>query len=106
MKLAQVPINSVGPENVATIRGFEGLFQNLIGALLGLGGILVFIMLLTGGFKYITSGGDPKKLESAKNTLTYAIGGVVAVALSYLVLRFIGVFTGATWIVNFQVFSP
>ncbi len=108
MKLAQAPatINSVGPQHAATIRGFNGLFQNLIGSLLGLAGIILFIMLLTGGFKYITSGGDPKKLESAKNTLTYAIGGIVAVALSYLILRFIGVFTGATWIVNFQVFIP
>ena len=101
MKLAQVGIENVN--NAATLRGLNGLFQNLIAALLGLAGILVFIMLIAGGFKFITSGGNPKNLESAKNTLTYAIGGIVAVALSYLILRFLGTFTGATWIVNFQI---
>ena len=74
MKLAQVPIETVcdPPESsfncVATVGGFEGLFENAIAALLGLAGIALFIMLLVGGFKFITSGGDPKSLESAKNT--------------------------------------
>ncbi|KKQ52948.1 hypothetical protein A2865_02465 [Candidatus Woesebacteria bacterium RIFCSPHIGHO2_01_FULL_39_17] len=108
MKLAQVPIETVcdPPESsfncVATVGGFEGLFENAIAALLGLAGIALFIMLLVGGFKFITSGGDPKSLESAKNTLTHAIGGIVLVALSYLILRFIGVFTGAD-VVNFNI---
>ena len=100
MKLAAVIKTEQG---VATLQGFEGLFENAIGALLGLAGILVFIMLLVGGFKFITSGGDPKNLESAKKTLTYAIGGIIAVSLSYLILLFVGTFTGAAWILDFRV---
>ena len=89
----------------ATLQSFEGMFERVIAALLGLAGILLFIMLLAGGFKFITSGGDPKSLESAKKTLTYAIGGIALVALSYLILRFIGVFTGAD-VTNFRIVPP
>jgi hypothetical protein len=93
-------IQNVG--GVATIKGFEGLFDNLVSSLLGLAAIALFIMLLFGGFKYLTSGGNPKNLESARNTLTHAIIGMILVALTFLILRFIEVFTGAN-VTNFVV---
>ena len=71
------------------------VFSNVVQVALGLAGIVLFVMLIVGGFKYITAGGDPKGIEAAKKTLTYAIGGMVLVVLSFLILRFIGVFTGA-----------
>ena len=101
--LAQVGIENEG--GVATLRGLEGVFANLISVALGLAGIVLFLMLIVGGFRYITSGGDPKAAEGARNTLTYAILGFVLVASAYLILRFIGTFTGAD-IGNFRVFIP
>jgi hypothetical protein len=80
---------------VATLKGLEGVFSNVVGVALGFAGIVLFIMLIIGGFKYITAGGDPKGIDSAKKTLTYAIGGMVLIALAYLILRFIEQFTGA-----------
>lgn len=62
-------------------------------------------MLLSGGFKYITAGGDPKGVESAKKTLTYAIGGIVVIALSYLILNLIQTITGAN-VTVFKIFQP
>jgi hypothetical protein len=59
-------------------------------------------MLIVGGIKYTTSGGDPKSVESAKKTLTYAILGMVLVASAYLILRLIGEFTGAD-VTNFVI---
>jgi hypothetical protein len=58
-------------------------------------GIVLFIMLLVGGFKYLTSGGDPKSVQGAKNALTWAIAGFVFLASAFLLLRFIQYFTGA-----------
>ena len=83
-------------EDVATIANLNDVFKNVVSAILFLAGFILFIMLVSGGFKYITSGGDPKAVEEAKKTLTYAIGGVVLIALSYLVIVFIQDFTGAT----------
>ena len=100
--LAQAPIETSG--GVATLRGLEGLFQNVLGAALSVAGIALFIMLLLGGFQFMTAGGDPKKVSSAWNTLTYAIVGLILVALSYLIIAFISSFTGATGILNFRIF--
>jgi len=89
----RTPIDNV--EGVATLKGFEGIFANVIRLALGFAGIALFVMLLIGGLKYITSGGDPKAAESARKTITFAILGMVLVASAYLLLLLIGSFTGA-----------
>jgi cytochrome bd-type quinol oxidase subunit 2 len=94
------PIDNVN--GVATLQGLEGLFNNLISAILALAGIVLFLLLLLGGFKYLTSGGDPKAAESARNTLTYAIFGLLIIVLSFLILLFIEDFTGAE-VTNFII---
>ena len=81
-------------DGVATLRGLEGLFENVVGVILGFAGIAVFLLLVAGGFKFITSGGDPKGVEDAKKTITYAIAGFVVIALAYLILVFIKQITG------------
>jgi hypothetical protein len=101
----------MGPEP-ATLSNFEGIFSNIVASLLALGGIVLFILLLSGGFKYLTSGGDPKAIEGAKKTLTTAIGGLVMLAGSYLILRLIADFTltndlnSTTSILKFKIFKP
>lgn len=52
-------------------------------------GIVAVIMIILGGFKYITSGGDATKVASAKNTIFYAVIGLVIVALAQLIVRFV-----------------
>lgn len=90
-------------EPPATFTDLQSLVGRAISAVIALGGIILFIMLLTGGVKYITSGGDPKAVESAKHTLTYAVGGLILVLLSYLILFIIGQVTGATGITKFNI---
>jgi hypothetical protein len=79
----------------AKISDLQDLFGNAVSGLIALAGIALFIMLLVGGVKYITSGGDPKAAEGAKNTITYAIGGLVLILVSYLILVVIKAITGA-----------
>ncbi len=88
----------------ATLQGLETVFESVVTSLLALGGIVLFLMLLSGGFKYLTSGGDPKAVESAQKTLTYAIGGLVLLAGSYMLLNIIAQFTGAD-VTNFKIFK-
>ncbi len=80
--------------NIATIKDLEFLFGNVVSAALGLAGIVLFILLLVGGFKYITSGGDPKATESAQKTITYAILGLILILVSFLILVLIKTITG------------
>ncbi len=52
-------------------------------------GIVAVIMIIIGGFKYITSNGDSGAVSSAKNTILYAIVGLVVVALAQIIVRFV-----------------
>ena len=87
----------------AQLTELEPIFGNLVSIALGIGGLLLFLMLIMGGFKYISAGGDAKAAEGAKNTLTWAIYGIVILALAYLFMRLIAGFTGVDEILNFQV---
>ena len=52
-------------------------------------GIVAVIMIIIGGFKYITSGGDSGNVTGAKNTILYAIIGLVVVALAQFIVKFV-----------------
>lgn len=52
-------------------------------------GVVAVIMIIVGGFKYITSGGDSGKITSAKNSIIYAIIGLVIVALAQIIVQFV-----------------
>jgi hypothetical protein len=52
-------------------------------------GAASIIMIIYGGFRYITSGGDSGRVGNAKNTLIYAIVGLVIVALAQLIVHFV-----------------
>ena len=52
-------------------------------------GILSVIMLIYGGLRYILSNGDSKKVDAAKNTILYAIVGLIIAMLSYAIINFI-----------------
>jgi len=91
-------------DSPATLQDLEVVFSRVVEIVLGLAGIVLFLMLIMGGFRFITVGGDPKAIEGAKKTLTYAIGGIVLIALSFLILRFISTFTGVD-VTQFKIFQ-
>ena len=77
-----------------TLQNLEDVFANVVKIILGIAGVTFFVLLLSSGFKFITSGGDPKALEGAKKTLTFAIGGLILIIVSYLILLLIKEITG------------
>ena len=52
-------------------------------------GVVSVIMVIYGGFRYVTSGGDAGKVTSAKNTIVYALVGLVIVALAQVIVLFV-----------------
>ena len=88
--------------DVATIQGLECLFGNILQVIVSLAGITFFIMFISGGFQYLFSSNDQKKVASASSTLTMAILGLVGVVASYLILKLIQTITGAN-VTNFII---
>lgn len=52
-------------------------------------GVVSVIMIIFGGFKYITSGGEGSNITGAKNTILFAIIGLVIVALAQIIVQFV-----------------
>ena len=52
-------------------------------------GVIAVIMIIYGGFRYITSGGDSGKVGNAKNSLIYAIIGLIIVALAQFIVHYV-----------------
>ena len=52
-------------------------------------GAISVIMLIIGGIRYVVSGGESSAVQSAKNTILYAIVGVVIAILAYAVVNFV-----------------
>lgn len=84
----------LSPEGVATIQCLESLFARIVTVIASLAGVVFFIMLMVGGFRYLLSGGDPKAAEAANGTLTAAFLGLALIVASYIILRLISSFTG------------
>ena len=66
-----------------------GFFHSIANALLLVVGAMSVLMIIVGGLKYVVSMGHPKRVESARNTILYAIVGVVVALCSYAVVNFV-----------------
>ena len=84
----------IGDIKIPTFKCLEVVFSNILFVAVSLAALALFVMLFVGGFKFLTSGGDPKATTSAKQTITYAIIGIVLMALAYLIFLLIQTFTG------------
>jgi len=63
--------------------------RNAINFLSVIVGVVAVTMIIIGGFRYVTSGSNDSGVTSAKNTILYAIIGLVIVALSQIILHFV-----------------
>lgn len=82
-------VEAVGGEEGGGDAELTDGIQTLVNALLFIIGLLAVIMIIFGGFKYVTSGGDAGKLESAKNTILYAVVGLLVAILAFAIVSFV-----------------
>jgi hypothetical protein len=66
----------------------NNLIHTIVNLLSAIVGIVAVIMIIFGGLRYITSGGNDTSVTSAKNTILYAIIGLIIVALAQVLVRF------------------
>lgn len=73
----------------AELIGDNGVFSRLTNTILLIVGLISVIMLVYGGLRYILSGGDSKKVTDAKNTVLYAIIGLIISLLAFAIVNFV-----------------
>ena len=80
---------SKGANVPESISGDDGLVTKIINILLWAIGIVSVIMLIIGGFRYATSNGDSNQVTAAKNTIMYAVIGLVIAMFAYAIVNFV-----------------
>ncbi len=55
--------------------------------LIGIAGLVFFMMLILGGFRYLTAGGDEKAAQEARKSLTNAFIGLIVIVASFLITQ-------------------
>lgn len=65
------------------------LIKRIADIMLFILGAISVIMVIVGGIRYVTSGGDPQQVKAAKDTVLYAVIGIVIAILAYAIVSFV-----------------
>ncbi len=69
--------------------GLTGFINKVVDILIFLIGAISVIMIIVGGIRYVVSGGDSNAVTGAKNTILYAIVGLVVAIMAYAIVNFV-----------------
>ncbi len=78
-----------GKDQQSDLFGETGIFKTITNVLLFVIGAISVIMLIIGGIRYTTSNGDSGAITTAKNTILYAVIGIVIALLAYALVNFV-----------------
>jgi hypothetical protein len=67
----------------------ENIVKNVINTMLYVLAIIAVIMIVIGGIRYTTSNGDSSQLKSAKDTILYAVVGLVVAIMAFAIVNFV-----------------
>jgi hypothetical protein len=77
------------PSTAGGVTRINTLITDVINIFSAIVGVISVIMIIFGGFQYITSGGDSGKVGTAKTTIIYAIVGLIVVAFAQFIVQFV-----------------
>lgn len=81
--------NEVGGNNAGNQRNLTDIVKTVINVLLFVIGAVAVIMIIIGAFRYVISGGDSSSVAAAKNTILYAVIGLVIAILAFAIVNFV-----------------
>lgn len=86
----QQGINDVNPGGGGTDAGsFSTFITNIINVLLFLIGVISVIFIILGGIRFVTSQGDSSQVSSARNTILYAVIGLVVAMMAFAIVNWV-----------------
>lgn len=89
--MSRILFGKLNPEDagIAQVTLTQANVTSLVSAVLGLAGMVAVLFIVLGGISYATSAGDPGKISKAKDTILYAIIGLVVTIISFVAVQFI-----------------
>ncbi|MBI4037496.1 hypothetical protein HY382_00445 [Candidatus Curtissbacteria bacterium] len=92
--------DNFSPAGIPGLENFGGLASTIVLILTSVTAAAAFIFFIIAGIKFITSGGDQKKLASAQATVTYALIGAAVAILAFVILKVVQFLIGSDVPVN------
>jgi len=89
--------------DTATIQGIGCLLANVLSVALTLIGLAGFVMLLYAAFNMMLSAGNAQAMEKSKNTMTFAVVGIILALSAFIILNLIVDFTGIELLRTFSI---
>ena len=84
----------VPPDTLGKVTDIVAIIRAIVQFILVVAFVLAFIMLLVGGIRWITAGGDEKGVAGARNMITAALIGLVIVLVAYAIILLVEKFFG------------
>lgn len=81
--------NGLNSVNSGSKTDVGGLIKSIVNAMLFLLGAVAVVMIVVGGIRYTTSNGDSSQISGAKNTIMYAVIGLIIAILAYAIVNFV-----------------
>lgn len=73
----------------SALQKVSDIIRRIVNLLSVIVGVVAVIMIIVGGFRYVTSGGSDASVTGAKNTILYAVIGLIIVALAQVIVNFV-----------------
>jgi hypothetical protein len=80
-------VNSVQPSGLST--NLSASVKNIINVLIGVIGVVAVVMLIIGAFQFVVSSGNADSTKKAKDTILFAVIGIVVALLSFAIVNFV-----------------
>lgn len=78
-----------GIDQATSLFGNTGIFTTVSNVMLFIVGAISVIMVVVGGLRYVISGGNTTNVGTAKNTILYAVVGLIISLLAYAIINFV-----------------
>ncbi len=77
------------PSSIFTVNLTDGTVKNIFNVVLGLAGAVAVAFIVFGGIKYMLSQGESNQIKQARDTILYAVIGIVVVVVSFMLVNFV-----------------
>jgi hypothetical protein len=98
--IGQTAPNLASGRTIGDLIGGQGRFSGFTVLLSAFAGMALLVYFIYGGLQLLTSGGDPKKIQSGKSIITNALLGFVIIIIAFLIVQVVGLFLGVQGITS------
>lgn len=78
-----------GCNTTSSSNGFSNAIVSILNGIVGIAGLVAVIFIIIGGINYMTSAGDSNKIKKGKDTILYALVGLIVCALAFAIVNWV-----------------